>query len=208
MLNKSRLELSHLHLLLIFLLYSTGVRVSLIRLSFILWASLTTSGREVFSSQRWYPYFIQSFCARLPSRSHSGSGLCPLVFASDSGFQFPQISCPSQQAEMRGAEASTHPQGSSPSFILHIKQGLKWLGGRFPLSGLGRGGGCDTSGSSLSPPPGSSPPACYMWGCFWKQKCPWLQMGTTSHAHNLSDKERQTDGWTRWPFLKLLRNWH
>ena len=164
-----------------------------------------------FSSQWWYPYFIQSFCARLPSRSHFGSGLCPLLFASDSGFQFPQISCPSQQPEMRGDKASSHPQGFPLSFILHMKHRLKWLGGRFTLSGLEWGGGwgmLEHLAFLSLPLLGTAPGVVYVRQFLEAEVphgCKWAQLHT--HKTSLSDKERQIDGRTTWPFLKLLRNW-
>ena len=47
------------------------------------------------------------------------------------------------------------------------------------------------------PLPGAAPPHAIREAVSRSRSAPSLQMGTTSHAHNLSDKERQTDGRTR-----------
>lgn len=117
-LDKTQRKLLHLHLLSIFLLCSTGVCISLIRLSFILRTSLTTSGREVFQLPAMG--IPASFNYSTPACNHAVTfGLTSALWSLPQSwdFSFQKLRGPSPHGEGRGAEGSQPPQGSclSPS---------------------------------------------------------------------------------------------
>lgn len=133
MLNKIQLELFHLHLPLIFLLYSPGVCISLFRLSFILQTSLTTSEREVFLACRGG--LPVPFNHVVPTCNHTVtlglvSALCSLP--QKSGFQFPksQVPCLGNDRWKQTLPRVLYP------LVLHIRNGFKWGDGRVPFPRL------------------------------------------------------------------------
>lgn len=161
MFNKTPLKLLHLHLPSIFLLCSTGVCLSLIRLSFTLRTSLTTSGREVFQLPGMgIPASFNYFAPACNRTVTFGPASALWSLPQESGFQFPPKSgVRPKHGERRGAKASPAPPGLFPLLTCMEDVNLNDLVGGFTLPGLQERALWPTSGSWLPTPPGSTP-----WG--------------------------------------------